>query len=155
MVLRHDKRSADRGRAGRVEKALSKTFREMDRRIRKQESLKMAVVVSLVEPPMELVLSSPKAEAPAKRPRAPAKRPASPAEEVDGKPAKRQRASSEEGGSLIVAKAVREYLKSLPNPVNCSAEALVTINAKLQCLLLEAAGRSHDNGRKTLKESDL
>ena len=75
-------------------------------------------------------------------------------DEADGKPAKRQRASSEEG-SLIVARAVREYLKTLPNPVNCSAEALVTINAKLQCLLMEAACRSHDNRRKTLKASDL
>ena len=108
----------------------------------------MAVVVSLVDPPPEMPLP------PAPKAKAPAKRPVSPADEVDGKPAKRRPASSKEGGSLIVAKAVREYLKSLPNPVNCSG-ALVTVNAKLQCLLLEAAGRTHDNGRKTLKASDL
>jgi len=108
----------------------------------------MEVVASLVDPPMELLLA-PKAEAP-KRPRV-SKRPASPVEA--GEPAKSQRASEE--GSLVVAKAVREYLKGLPNPVNCSAEALAMINTKLQCILLEAAGRSHDNGRKTLTASDL
>ena len=60
-----------------------------------------------------------------------------------------------ENGTLIIAKAVREYLKSLPNPVNCSTEALAVINIKLRNLLLEAAGRTRDNGRKILKVSDF
>jgi len=46
-------------------------------------------------------------------------------------------------------------LKGLPNPANCSAEALAMINTKLQYLLLEAVGRTCDNGRKTLKAFDL
>jgi hypothetical protein len=117
----------------------------MYRRVKVKES-EMEVIASLVEPPMELLLA-PEAEAP-KRPRA-SKRP-SPVEA--GEPAKRQRA---EDGTLIIAKAVREYLKGLPNPVNCSAEALAMINTRLQRLLLEAAGRTYDNGRKTLKASDL
>ena len=102
----------------------------------------MEVIASLVDPPMEL---APEAEGP-KRPRA--KRPSPEA----GEPAKRQRT---EDGSLITAKAVREYLKGLPSPVNCSAEALAMINTKLQYLLLEAVGRTYDNGRKSLKASDL
>ena len=95
----------------------------------------MEVIASLVDPPMELTPT-------VKRPRGKAE-----AEE----PAKRQRTDD----GLIVVKAVREYLKGIPTPVNCSAEALVAINMRLQCILLEAVGRTYDNGRKTLKACDL
>ena len=77
-------------------------------------------------------------------------------------PRKRRRVSPASAGaedegvnSMVVAKSVRALLKSLPTPVNCGAEALTAINAKVQRLLLEAAGRAHDNGRKTFKASDL
>ena len=95
----------------------------------------MEVIASLVDPPMELAPGD-------KRPRG---RPKS------EEPAKRQRADD----SLIIAKAVREFLKGAPTPVSCSAEALVAINQRLQCILLEAVGRTYDNKRKTLKACDL
>jgi hypothetical protein len=58
-------------------------------------------------------------------------------------------------GWLIVAKSVRQLLKNLPNGVHCGADALPAVNAKLHCILIEAATRAHENGRKTLKASDL
>ena len=72
-------------------------------------------------------------------------------------PKKRRRASPDEEGrsSLVVAKAVRGFLKELPAQMICGAEMLSAINATLQSLLLEAASRAHDNGRKTLKPADL
>ena len=93
----------------------------------------MEVVASLVDPPMELAPG-------VKRPRGTA----------EAEPAKRQR-----DDSLIVAKAVREFLKNAPAPVSCSAEALVAINQRLQCILLDAVGRAYDNKRKTLKACDI
>jgi histone H3/H4 len=77
-------------------------------------------------------------------------------EPVSEAPKKRSRASpGEEESRLIVAKAVREYLKQLPVPAICGAEMLGAVNAKLQSLLAEAASKAHENGRKTLKPSDL
>ena len=56
---------------------------------------------------------------------------------------------------LVVAKAVRDFLKSLPLPVKCGAEVLSAIDVKLRRVLLEAACRAQENGRKTLKPIDL
>jgi hypothetical protein len=75
-------------------------------------------------------------------------------------PKKGRRASAPSGddegfNSLIVAKSVRALLTSIPLPVNCGAEVPSAINARLRRLLLEAASRAHENGRKTLKPSDL
>jgi hypothetical protein len=56
---------------------------------------------------------------------------------------------------LVVAKAVRAFLKGLPLPVKCGAEVITAIDDRLRRLLLEAASRAQDNGRKTLKIADL
>ena len=98
----------------------------------------MAVISSIVAPPALSEMpevSEPVSEAPKKR--------------------SRVSAPGEEESLLIVAKAVREYLEQLPVPVICGAEMLGAISAKLQSLLAEAASRAHENGRKTLKPSDL
>ena len=56
---------------------------------------------------------------------------------------------------LVVAKAVRDFLKNLPLPVKCGAEVLSAIDMKLRRVLLEAVSRAQENGRKTLKPADL
>jgi len=56
---------------------------------------------------------------------------------------------------LVVAKAVRAFLKGLPLPVKCGAEVVSSIDEKLRRVLLEAASRAQENGRKTLKPIDL
>jgi len=56
---------------------------------------------------------------------------------------------------LVVAKAVRDFLKGLPAPVKCGAEAISALDAKLRTVLLEAVSRAEGNGRKTLKPIDL
>ena len=77
-------------------------------------------------------------------------------EPLPGAPEPRAPLPNDEGrNSLIVVKAVRGYLKQLPVPVICSGDALGAINVELQSLLAEAASRAHENGRKTLKPSDL
>ena len=97
----------------------------------------MAVISSIVAPPLSEMPGA--------------------SEHVSEAPTKRSRVSEsgEEESRLIVAKAVREYLKQLPVPTICGAEAIGAINAKLQSLLAEAASRAHENGRKTLKPVDL
>ena len=57
--------------------------------------------------------------------------------------------------NFLVAKAVRDFLKSLPTPVKCGAEALSALDAKLRRVILEAVSRAQENGRKTLKPIDL
>jgi len=56
---------------------------------------------------------------------------------------------------LIVAKAVRDFLKGLPTPVKCGAEAMSALDAKLRTVLLEAVSRAQGNSRKILKPLDL
>jgi hypothetical protein len=56
---------------------------------------------------------------------------------------------------IVVAKAVRDFLKGLPTPVKCGAEAISALDAKLRIMLLEAVSRAEGNGRKTLKPVDL
>ena len=57
--------------------------------------------------------------------------------------------------ALLVAAAVRMFLKGLPTPMACGDEALAAINTKLKLILMEAAVRATGNGRKTLKVCDL
>ena len=57
--------------------------------------------------------------------------------------------------ALLVATAVRAFLKGLPTPMACGDEVLEAVNAKLKILLKEAAMRATGNGRKTLKVCDL
>ena len=61
----------------------------------------------------------------------------------------------ESSGSLIVAKAVRNILKTHTTPMNMSADALPSLNAKVSEIIYEAIGRATANGRKTLKNSDF
>ena len=60
-----------------------------------------------------------------------------------------------EESKLVVAKAVRAFLRGLPLPVKCGAEVISAIDAKLRHVLLEAASRAQENGRKSLKPADL
>ena len=62
---------------------------------------------------------------------------------------------SDPDSKLVVAKAVRAFLKGLPFPVKCGAEVVSLIDEKLRRVLLEAASRAQENGRKTLKPIDL
>ena len=48
---------------------------------------------------------------------------------------------------LLVAKAVRDFLKGLPTPVKCGAEAMSALDAKLRTV--------QRNSRKILKPLDL
>ena len=89
----------------------------------------MSVIASVISPDMELALPE--------------------------EPPKKRHASEEEPDSLIVAKAVRTLLKSLPIPANCGPKAMSAITAKLKHLVIEAASRAHANGRKTLKAADV
>ena len=68
---------------------------------------------------------------------------------------KRRSSEVEEPDTLVVAKAVRALHKSLPIPANCGPEAMSAINTKLKYLVMEAASRAHENGRKTLKPADV
>jgi len=97
----------------------------------------MAVISSIAAPPLSEMPGAP--------------------EPVSEAPTKRSRVSEsgEEESRLIVVKAVREYMKQLPVPTICSTEAIGAINLKLQNLLAEAASRAHENGRKTMKPTDL
>ena len=61
----------------------------------------------------------------------------------------------ESDSKLVVAKAVRAFLKGLPLPVKCGAEVVSAIDDKLRRVLLEAASRAQENGRKSLKPADL
>ena len=58
-------------------------------------------------------------------------------------------------GSLIVAKAVRQLLKSEPTAMNLGSDAMPAMNRKVAELIHEAIGRALSNGRKTLKKSDF
>ena len=73
---------------------------------------------------------------------------------------KRQRSAALEEGeedsrALVVAKAVRQYLKSNEATMHCGADALTALNAKLTELLRDAMQRAQENGRKTLKGCDF
>ena len=61
----------------------------------------------------------------------------------------------ESESKLVVAKAVRAFVNSLPSPVKCSAGLVSAVDAKLRDVLLEAVSRAQANGRKTLKPADL
>ena len=61
----------------------------------------------------------------------------------------------ESGTWLIVAKAVRQYLKNNETAMHCGADALPALNAKLADLLRDAMQRAQQNGRKTLKGCDF
>ena len=67
-------------------------------------------------------------------------------------PAKRRGRDPE---AVVVATAVRAFLKELPTPMACGEEALAAINTKVKVLLTDAAMRATGNGRKTLKVCDL
>ena len=56
---------------------------------------------------------------------------------------------------VIVVSAVRSFLKGLPEPVHCGADAMVAINAKLIRVLEEAAWRARAEGRSTLMMHDI
>jgi hypothetical protein len=56
---------------------------------------------------------------------------------------------------LIVAKSVRTMLKGMPNSMHCGADALPTLNIRVQELLSEAAARANGNSRKTIKACDF
>ena len=57
--------------------------------------------------------------------------------------------------SVIVVNTVRSFLKGLPEPVHCGAEAMAAVNAKLVCILEEAAQRARAEGRVTLMKHDI
>ena len=57
--------------------------------------------------------------------------------------------------SVAKAAAVRQYLKNNETPMDCDADALLALNAKLAELLRAAVRRAHQNGRKTLKGYDI
>ena len=57
--------------------------------------------------------------------------------------------------SVAKAAAVRQYLKNNETPMDCDADALLALNAKLAELLRAAARRAQQNGRKTLKGYDI
>ena len=61
----------------------------------------------------------------------------------------------EDSKALVVAKAVREYLKNNETPMHCGADALPALNAKLADLLRDSIRRAQQNGRKTLKGCDF
>ena len=76
------------------------------------------------------------------------------------KESKSQRSAALEEGeedsrALVVAKAVRQYLKSNEATMHCGADALTALNAKLTELLRDAMQRAQENGRKTLKGCDF
>lgn len=91
--------------------------------------------------------------------------PAQAAPKETPKPSKRPRAAKpdaegdddkpDSGTWLLVAKAVRLYLKTHESSMHCGSDALPALNAKLADLLREASGRARANGRKTLKASDF
>ena len=56
---------------------------------------------------------------------------------------------------LVVAKAVRQMLKGLPQPYHVSADFLPALNMKISECILEAAKRAASNNRKTLRASDI
>ena len=67
-------------------------------------------------------------------------------------PAKRRGRDPE---ALLVATAVRAFLKELATPMACGDEALAALNTKMKLVLTEAAVRATGNGRKTLKVCDI
>ena len=76
------------------------------------------------------------------------------------KKSKRQRSAAPEEGeedskALVVAKAVRQYLKNNETAMHCGADALPALNAKIAGLLRDAMQRAQQNGRKTLKGCDF
>lgn len=56
---------------------------------------------------------------------------------------------------LVVAKAVRQMLKSLPNPYHVSADFLPELNKKVSEIVVEATQRAGSNNRKTLRATDI
>ena len=61
----------------------------------------------------------------------------------------------EDSKALVVAKAVRQYLKNNETAMHCGADALPVLNAKITGLLRDAMQRAQQNGRKTLKGCDF
>ena len=61
----------------------------------------------------------------------------------------------EDSRGVLVEKAVRAMLKSLPTPANCGKDAMQALNVKMKALITEAAARASGNGRKTLKPVDV
>jgi hypothetical protein len=59
------------------------------------------------------------------------------------------------GGVLVVHKAVRMTLKSMPTPYHVSADFMSALNTRVHELLMDATNRAAANGRKTLRSSDL
>ena len=59
------------------------------------------------------------------------------------------------GGMLLVNKAVRDLLKSLPGSFNVGADYIPALNSFLCESIIASAGRAAANGRKTLRASDL
>ena len=57
--------------------------------------------------------------------------------------------------ALLVAAAVRTFLRDLSTPMACGDEALAALNTKLKLILTDAAVRATGNGRKTLKVYDI
>lgn len=74
-------------------------------------------------------------------------------QDVVEQPSEKERKDS--SGSLIVAKAVRQLLKSEPTALNLGSDAMPALNTKVTELIYEAIGRALSNGRKTLKKSDF
>jgi hypothetical protein len=75
--------------------------------------------------------------------------------ELGGCPPEPSEFPSEPEPKLVVAKAVRAFVNSLPTPVKCSAGLISAVDSKLRDVLLEAVARAQANGRKTLKPADL
>jgi histone H3/H4 len=61
----------------------------------------------------------------------------------------------EDSEGLVVAKAVRQYLKNNETPLHCGGDALPALSGKVAGLLRDAARRAQQNGRKTLKGCDF
>ena len=63
--------------------------------------------------------------------------------------------TAESGTWLIVAKAVRLYLKNHETAMHCGSDALPALNAKITEALNDACGRAKLNGRRTIKRCDF
>lgn len=63
----------------------------------------------------------------------------------------------ETGGvsSMVVAKAVKGFLKNYPTPMNVGGDVIRALNAKVADDLVLAANRALGNGRKTIRAVDL